>query len=192
MTTMRVLRVVPCNQQIFDAFVKAHLARGIWSPPLHAEGIFVLDETGMFVAGVQLFSAGPYLLAEDLATEPMMPLRLRHSAVALIATHAAGYAIASCKTLRMTVRSKGLRMMLKRLGFKTQAALPMFFLPAELRYPQKRTPRGHDSAGRSWDQQRSNTVNPSATKLMQETETVKPRQRRKAVRANGPQERKAT
>ncbi len=182
---MTTLRVVPCTQQLFTEYVQAHAARGNWTPPAHAEGIWVIDETGAFVAGVQLFAAGPYLLAEDLATSIKQPLRLRHAAAELIAGQAVGFAIASCKTLRMTVRSKGLRRMLRRLGFKTQAALPMFFLPAVISFPQaeKRTPRGHDSPGRSAEHGISK-LDPSTLKMGENNGTVKARTRRKAARAH--------
>jgi hypothetical protein len=162
---------------------------------MHVEGIFVTDELGNFIAGVELFSAPPYLLAEDLCTNPSTPIRLRHAAVELIAGQALVVAIARCAYLRMIVRSKGLRMLLKRCGFKTQAALPMFYAPAELRFPQhpqKRTPRGHDSPGRPVEK-RISQLDPSITTVTEVAEPVKtPRRPRQNRRAQNGQQRKTT
>jgi hypothetical protein len=94
--------------------------RGIW---LYADGVMVL--------GVGLFTSDAYIQAEDLLTNPDVPLRVRREAIVLAARHFMTYAILDNRIPRMTVGPPSLRRLLERTGFKVQPALPMYGHPLE-------------------------------------------------------------
>lgn len=128
------LTVHPNTPETWELFCRWFDARKLPRPPYPEDSFFVGDARGI-VAGVCLYpTKGPYVLAENLSTLAVAPLRIRHRAVSLLVSLVRAYSCARAKFPLVVVRHRGIVRLLARSGFTPQQAIVMS-APARMEVP---------------------------------------------------------
>lgn len=115
------LMLAPLVGDVLTQWSQAFAQLGV-SPELRPkgaprQGLAVVTETGVFMAGAGIYdTAGPWVLIEHLATNPMAPARLKHQAVMWLGRGVLASCTAMNKQPIVFVRSRGLAMVMLRLG----------------------------------------------------------------------------
>lgn len=124
------LVLVPRTDETYRRYQAMFAAHAAEQPPPSEDVIFV-GYGSELVCGVSLYpTAGPYLFAEHLATNPRAPLRMRHRAVVLLLRALRAYSAMRSKYPMVVIRHRSLIRMLTREGFAHQAAVLMSAAPA--------------------------------------------------------------
>lgn len=114
------LYVIPNSAETWEAFGRFFDARKTLRPAPTPDALLVADARGL-VAGVCLYpTSGPYVLVENLATNPGCPGRLRHRAVVLLVTLTRAYSATHSKFPIVIVRHRSLAKLLAKKGFHHQ------------------------------------------------------------------------
>lgn len=121
----RGLLAVPCSEAVWREFSSWFAARGLPAPPCPEDTCFIADARGL-ICGVCLYpTKGPYFIAESMATNPAVPIRLRHRALVALLGQLRSYAALRAKIPIAIIRHRSLVRILSRLGWKHQEALVM-------------------------------------------------------------------
>lgn len=127
-TTPYTLHVVPRTAELQQQWLSWHQTRGSM-PAIPEDMILIADGRGL-ICGCGLFpTAGPYVLAEHLATNPSAPMRLRHRAVSALLRTLKAYCAMRAKHPIAIIRHRSLVRLLAREGFSAQSAVVMSASP---------------------------------------------------------------
>lgn len=127
------VKLVGLTVELWCQFQALYRARSYPIPPQPAEGIWVVDSQGSPVGGLCIyFPAGPFCILEHAVLDPSKPLKLRMKAFELGLDAARAYCAMRGVVPKCTVTTPGMVRFLKRRGWHTQTAVPMYLWPLEL------------------------------------------------------------
>lgn len=116
-----ILASVPLTDELWREFIRLHNAQN--SPfaetyPRPNQGVWILAD-GKFCVGLCIYEMdGPYIMAENLVSNPELPLKTRFKGFNLALDLLRGYATSRSKWIIAHPSVKGLGMYLLRRGFK--------------------------------------------------------------------------
>lgn len=98
-------------------------------PPRPSEGIWIVDDKGILVAGVCIYRCedAPYLLVEHIASRPGVSPRLLYHAIEVGIAHLKVLATMQGRLIIGAIEPPQIAGMLERAGFKPQEAVVMTY-----------------------------------------------------------------
>lgn len=127
------LRLLPLNGHIWKQYTMFLGARRARAPLMQPDGVFVGLPDQTLIAGVLLYpTGGEYVFAENMTTNPMVPLKVRHRAVYEVIDGVVRYCAIRGKHPMLHIRHKSLAKMLNRYGFVAQPTVVMTLYPAPI------------------------------------------------------------
>lgn len=127
------LRLLPLNGHIWKQYTMFLGARRARLPLMQPDGVFVGLSDQTLIAGVLLYpTAGEYVFAESMTTNPMAPLKVRHRAVYEVIDGVVRYCAIRGKYPMLHIRHRSIAKMLTRYGFVAQPTVVMSLVPAPI------------------------------------------------------------
>lgn len=114
--------IVGVTDVIWKEYCRWFEVRGVETPPYVSDAVFVAGAS-FLLAGCCIYPCdGPYAVVEHAATNPDVPVRLSHGAMAFGATALTHYGAMRKKTMLCFPSTKGMAKMLMRVGFEQSSA----------------------------------------------------------------------
>lgn len=113
--------IVGVTDVVWKEYLRWFEVRGAEPPPYVSDSVFVAGAS-FLLAGCCIYPCdGPFAVVEHAATNPDVPARLSHGAMAFGARALCVYGAMRKKTMLCFPRTKGMATMLRRAGFLLDA-----------------------------------------------------------------------
>lgn len=127
------LYVAPISDAIWHEYKTLLAAAKRRVPNAQPDGVWIVDDRGHLVAGCLFYpTPGEYMFAENMITHPGCHPRLAQQAISLIVEQLIFRCATSGKYPMVIIRHRGLRNLLRRMGFDEQPCYQMSAYPKAL------------------------------------------------------------